>query len=138
MLRERPWLDWSLLVALCVVTVDLAIAIPMVETPPAEAVDGVMNPSPDRVLTDSEEVEDSLYRAYRESRAIGLDPSTPTIAAFEALTEARKLDVVLGIGQPAELDARMRIVAPLAADAYRLAGDKEGAQLAELTADMAR
>jgi hypothetical protein len=138
MLRERPWLDWSLLAALCVVTLDLAIAIPMVETPPPEAVDEVMSPSPQRQLTDSEKVEDSMYRAYRDSRARGLDPSTPVIDAFEQLTEARKLDVVLGINSPAELDARMRIVAPLAADAYRLAGDKENARFAELTADMTR
>ena len=136
MQRERPWLDWSLLAGLCVVTLDLAIAIPTVPPPPPEAVDEVMRPAPEREPSDSTMVEDSMNRAYRESRARGLDPSTPAIEAFEALTEARKLDMVLGIDQPAELDARMRVVAPLAADAYRLAGNREGAQLAELTADM--
>ena len=140
MLRERPGLDWHLLVVLCAVTADLAIAIPTVPTPPAAEVISVMStpePAP-RTLSDSEQVEDSLARAYRTSRAIGLDPCTPAITAFEALTEARKLDLVLGLGSAAVLEARIRVVAPLAADAYRLAGDREGARLAELTAEMAR
>ena len=137
MLRERPWMDWPLLVGLCAVTLDLAIAIPTVTPPPPAAVVEVMSPA-ERELSDSEQVEDALHRAYRESCAVGLDPSTPVIQAFEALTEARKLDMVLEFDRSAALDARMRVVAPLAADAYRLAGDREGARLAELTADMAR
>jgi len=135
---ERPCLDWPLLVVLCAVTLDFAIAIPTVPEPPAEAVVAVMSQRPERQLSDFEKVEDSLYRAWRESSALGLDASTPPIPAFEALTEARKLDLVLGINRPDALDARMRIVAPLAADAYRLAGDRERARFAELTADMTR
>jgi hypothetical protein len=77
------------------------------------------------------------YVQYAALRAIAFDPGAPPIDAFEALRRARTLDVALGDAFGDELTARMRIVAPVAARAYRAGGDKVGMQLAAHTAAMA-
>ncbi len=141
MQRERPPLDWPLLVALGVVTLDLMIKVPTVQAPPADAVVEVMSPASAAVdappvASEQERVEDELAAEFQRVRIIGLDPSTAPIAAFEALARARTLAVVLELRDDGALVARMRVVAPEAVAAYRLAGDANGAETAQRTAEM--
>jgi len=132
MQRERAFLDWPLLVGLCAVTLDLMIAIPSVPRPAPAVLEEARPPAPG----DTERVEDELAAEFRRVRIIGLDPSTAPMTAFEALSRARTLAVVLELPDDGALIARMRLVAPEAAAAYRDAGDAEHAELAQHTAEM--
>jgi len=77
------------------------------------------------------ELYDQLARAW--DRAMAAD-STP-VAKFEALRYARRLDLSLGGRYADELDADLRIAAPLAAAAYAAAHNVEGRELALTTCD---
>lgn len=135
MLRERTFLDWPLLVGLLAVTVDLMIGMPAQPQRADEPMVVVAPPAEE--ITDSMRVEDQLGDDYRRMRAIALDPATPPIDAFEAVSRARTLAVVLELPDDGVLLARTRVTAPAAAAAYRAAGDLDRAAVAETTAEMA-
>ncbi|MEP6859438.1 MAG: hypothetical protein ABJE66_02395 [Deltaproteobacteria bacterium] len=74
---------------------------------------------------------DQLARAWDRANAPDATPET----RFEALRYARRLDLSLGGKYADELDANLRIAAPLAAAAYAAARNDEGRELALTTCD---
>jgi hypothetical protein len=130
MFRERASFDWLGLALLFGITVALSPARPQpraITEPEYRCREAVAPPRPEARAS---ELDEQLAAA----RAIAFDFTAPPIDGFEALRRARTLDIALGGNFSVQLTERMRDVAPAAARAYRAAGDKEGAQLAEHTA----
>lgn len=76
----------------------------------------------------------TLYDQLAAAWALGMDPTTPPMAAFPALREAWKLDTVLGGSFTDPLYARLAEVAPEAALAFVGRKDYVSAELALHTA----
>jgi hypothetical protein len=76
-----------------------------------------------------------LYIQFSHAWDIAMMPAARTIDAFEALREARKLDVVLGGVYAGELDATLVRIAPRAAISYAASHRVDEAELAVSVAE---
>lgn len=79
-----------------------------------------------------------LYAQFADAQAVLASASASPIDRFVALRRAQSLDLALGGAFADRLNAQMREVAPLAAEAYARAHDAAGASLAEHTATLFR